>query len=217
MRQTFDDRGFADAGFANQHRIVFRSTRQHLNRAADFVVAANDRIEFSLAGLIRKVTRIFCQRLIIRFGVLIGNPRAAARLLDHFQQIVAINAVLTQDLSRFTVFLVSDRQQQMLGRDVLVLHLLGLLSARRKNFGKTRAEILLTTLNARKTRDCRFAVVLHNLDVRPQLTQQWTNDAFGLFEHRAKNVLRLDLLILISFGEFDPRLNRFLSSKCEFI
>jgi hypothetical protein len=76
---------------------------------------------------------------------------------------------------------------------------------------------LLATLDARKTADCRFAVVLHNLDVRPQLTQQRTNDALGLFEHRAKNVLRLDLLILITFGELDARLNRFLSAKCEFI
>jgi hypothetical protein len=38
-----------------------------------------------------------------------------------------------------------------------------------------------------------------------------------LVEHRAKNVLRLDLLILISFGELDARLNRFLSAECEFI
>jgi hypothetical protein len=125
--------------------------------------------------------------------------------------------MLAQDLSRFTIFLVDDCQEQMLSRDVLVLHFLRTLLRRRKDFGKTRAEILLAPLDARKTADCRFAVVLHNLDVRSQLAQQRTNDALGLFEHCAKNVLRLNLLILISFGELDARLNRFLSAKGEFI
>ena len=217
LRQPFDDRRFTDAGFADQNRIVFGSSREHLNRAPDLIVPADHGIEFSLARLIGEIASVFCQRLIIRLGVLIGNSRAASCLLNCLKKIVAVNAVLSQDLSGFAIFLVDDCQQQMLGRDVLVLHLFSALLCRRKDLRKTRAEILLAALDARKTADCRFAVVLHNLDVGSQLAEQRTNDPLGLFEHCAKNVLRLDLLILISFGELDARLNRFLSAKCEFI
>ena len=74
----------------------------------------------------------------------------------------------------------------------------------------------MTTLDARKTRDGGLAIVEHNLNVRPELAQKRAHNPFGLLEHRAQNVLRLDLLILIAFSEFDPRLDGFLTSKCEF-
>ena len=48
LRQAFDDGGLADAGLADQHRIVLRAPRQNLDRAADFLVAADDRIELAL-------------------------------------------------------------------------------------------------------------------------------------------------------------------------
>ena len=50
LRQPFDDGGLADAGFADEHRIVLGPASQHLNDAADLVVAADDRIELALDG-----------------------------------------------------------------------------------------------------------------------------------------------------------------------
>ena len=38
LRETFDDRGLADAGFAEQHRIVFRAAAEDLDDALDFVL-----------------------------------------------------------------------------------------------------------------------------------------------------------------------------------
>ncbi len=49
QRQTFDDGGLADAGLADQHRIVLGAARQHLDGAADFLVAADHRIELAVA------------------------------------------------------------------------------------------------------------------------------------------------------------------------
>ena len=71
---------------------------------------------------------------------------------------------------------------------------------------------MLATLDARKTGDCRLQSFIAQPDIRSQLSQHRTNDAFGLLEHRDKNVLRLDLLVLISLGELDCRLNCFLSA-----
>src|SRR6266498_3937424 len=105
----------------------------------------------------------------------------------------------------------------MLGRDVLVLHLFGLLFRRCKYLGQARTEILLTALNARETCDRCLAIVEYYLQVRSEFAQQRTHGTFRLFKHRAENVLRLDLLILIPLGEFDSRLDGFLSSKCELV
>ena len=45
--EPFDDGGLADAGLADEHRIVLRAAREHLDDAADFLVAADHRIELA--------------------------------------------------------------------------------------------------------------------------------------------------------------------------
>ena len=53
LRQAFDDRGLAHAGFADQHRVVLGAALQDLDRAADFVVAADHRVELALRARAR--------------------------------------------------------------------------------------------------------------------------------------------------------------------
>ena len=48
LGQAFDNRRLAHAGLANEHRVVFGTPLQHLDGAADFVVAADHWVE--LAG-----------------------------------------------------------------------------------------------------------------------------------------------------------------------
>ena len=48
LRQPLDDRRLADARLADQHRVVLGAPRQHLDDAADLLVAADDRIELAL-------------------------------------------------------------------------------------------------------------------------------------------------------------------------
>ena len=64
QRQTFDDRGLADAGLADQHRIVLGAARQHLDGAADLLVAADHRIELAVACRLGEVAGIFLERVI---------------------------------------------------------------------------------------------------------------------------------------------------------
>jgi hypothetical protein len=47
LRQAFDDGGLADAGLADQHRVVLGAALQHLDGAADFLVAADHRVELA--------------------------------------------------------------------------------------------------------------------------------------------------------------------------
>ena len=68
QRQTLDDRGLADAGFADQHRIVLGAAGQHLDGAADFLVAADHRVELAVARGLGQVAGILLQRVIGVFG-----------------------------------------------------------------------------------------------------------------------------------------------------
>ena len=78
LGQPLDNGGFADPGFADENGIVFGPSREHLDDPADFLVAADDRIKFSLAGDIGQVAGIFFQGLVFFLGIGIGYPLAAA-------------------------------------------------------------------------------------------------------------------------------------------
>ena len=82
QRQALDDRGLADAGLADQHRIVLGAARQHLDGAADFLVAADDRIELAVARRLGEVARIFLQRVIGVLGRRGIGGAALAQCLD---------------------------------------------------------------------------------------------------------------------------------------
>ena len=63
LREPFDDRGLADTGLADQHGVVLRAPLQHLNRAADLVVAADHGVELLLLRALGEVDRVFLERL----------------------------------------------------------------------------------------------------------------------------------------------------------
>ena len=50
LGEALDDRGLADAGLADQHRVVLGAAGEDLDDAADLVVAADDRVELAVLG-----------------------------------------------------------------------------------------------------------------------------------------------------------------------
>ena len=64
LGQALDDRGLADAGLADQHRVVLGPAAQHLDDATDLVVAPDDRVELAFAGARGQVGGVLLQRLI---------------------------------------------------------------------------------------------------------------------------------------------------------
>ncbi len=82
QRQALDDGGLADAGLADQHGIVLGSPRQHLNGAADLLVAADHRVELAVTRSLGQVAGIFLQRVI---GVLGRGAVGGATLAQAFR------------------------------------------------------------------------------------------------------------------------------------
>ena len=90
--EALDDGRLADAGLADQHRVVLRPPREHLDDAADLVVAPDDRVDLALAGAGREVLAVALERLELVLGVLRRDAVRAAHLLQHLQQLLGADA-----------------------------------------------------------------------------------------------------------------------------
>src|SRR5437762_3347522 len=113
-RQVFDDRGLADAGLADQHRIVLEAPREHLDGAADFLVASDHRVELAVAGRIGEVARIFLERVIGVLGRRGIRGAAFAQGLDRRVEVLRRHAGAGEDLAGLGILFDRERQQQPL-------------------------------------------------------------------------------------------------------
>ena len=69
LGEPFGDRGLADAGLADQHRVVLRAAREDLDDAADLLVAADHRVELpASAASVRSRPNLEC--LVGALGIL---------------------------------------------------------------------------------------------------------------------------------------------------
>ena len=125
QRQTLDDRGLADAGLADQDRVVLRTPRQDLDRAADLLVAADHRVELAVARRLGEVAGIFLQRVV---GVLrrhVVGGAALAERIDRGVESLRGDARLGEDAAGLAILVESEAEQHPLDGDIAVARLLG--------------------------------------------------------------------------------------------
>src|SRR5918997_1154516 len=76
--QPFDDRGLADAGFADQDGVVLGSAREALDHALYLRVAPDDGIELAVPGELCDVTAVLGEHALrVAFGVRFASPKLA--------------------------------------------------------------------------------------------------------------------------------------------
>ena len=109
LGEALGDRRLADAGLADQHRVVLRAAREHLDRAPDLLVAADHRVELARLGGGGEVAAELRQRLVGSLGILRRHPLAAAHLLQRAEERLAGHEL--------------ERQDEVLDRDELVVEL----------------------------------------------------------------------------------------------
>ena len=121
LGEALDDRGLADAGLADQHRVVLRAARQHLDHAAHLVVAADHGVELAALGERRQVAAELRERAVALLGVLVVGALAAAQVAQRLEQRGATPAPPRPEA-------VGEREQQVLGGDELVAEVARLLA-----------------------------------------------------------------------------------------
>ena len=123
QREPLDDRGLAHAGLADQHRVVLRPPRQHLDGAADFLVAPDHRVELAFARHRRHVAGVFLQRVEVRLGVLAGHAPPLADVVDRLVERLRRGTRGAQG-ARGRPVASGERHQQAVLRDILIARLL---------------------------------------------------------------------------------------------
>ena len=132
LGEPFGDGGLADAGFADQHRIVLGAAAENLNDALNLVLAAHHRVELAVGGLLREVAAEFVER-----GGLGGALATAAaaghfgRFAEHADHLGAhlgqVDAEVLQHPGGHAFAFADQAQQEVLGTDVVMSQLAGLL------------------------------------------------------------------------------------------
>ena len=142
LRQALDDRRLADAGLADEHRVVLGAPGEDLDDAADLRVAAHDGVEGAGAGALGEVLAVLLQGLEGALGVGGRDPPRPAHLRERLLERLGRRAVAGEHLAGAPAGR-GQPDQQVLGGDVLVAHVGGELSgragARARSRGRTAA------------------------------------------------------------------------------
>ena len=129
-RQPFGDRGLADAGFADEERVVLLAAAQHLDGAADLGVAPDQRVDLAFARLLVEIDAIgvecvaFLLRLVAVLGValLVGAAHWARfrhagplgdAVGDVIDRVVARHVLLLQEIRGMAFALGEDGDQHV--------------------------------------------------------------------------------------------------------
>ena len=183
LREPLDDRGLADAGLADQDGVVLRAAREHLDDAADLLVAADDRVELPALRGLGQVAAELRERLVGALGIGGGDAAAGRDLGDLREQLVARDDV--------------EREQEVLRRDVLVLQLLRLVEGAVEHLRELRADLrlLLRALDARLLGERRLGLRAQRVGVGHELARQL------LVEQREQQMLGIELGVAVPARE----------------
>ena len=162
--QALGDGGLADAGLADQHGVVLGPTAQHLDAAADLLVAADDRVDLALAGGLGQVAGVFLERLEAVLGRGAVGRAALARVLDGLVEGLGRDAAIAQRLGGVGL-LDRERSQQPLDGDETVGGLLGQLLGLVDHLGEGLVEIDLPALHLGQLGDGEVVGRAHRLRV----------------------------------------------------
>ncbi len=131
-REALGDRGLADAGVADEQRVVLAPAAQHLDAALDLEVAADQRIDVAAARLLVEIDAVFLQRRLLGVlgvgGLLLRFRRALCSLhraclsigrvlrdavADVVHRVVAGHVLLLQEIGGVALALGEDRDEHV--------------------------------------------------------------------------------------------------------
>ena len=215
-RQPLHDRRLAHARIADQHRVVLGAPRQHLHDAADLLVAADHGVELLLPGQLGQVAAVPLQRVVFALRVLIGDAGAAAELPHRRQHRVAGDARAAQQSGGRPVT-VEQRQQEMLGADVLVVEPFGfpLGAAQGGRQSAPDAGGAGVAVHARALGERPVDACAQLGDVGAEPLDQRRDDAVGLLQQGGEQVFGLDRGVVAAVGDRVGGLQRLLRLRGE--
>ena len=220
--QALDDGGLADAGLADQHRVVLGAAAQHLHDPLDFLLAADDRVELALhrgrgqvaAELVEHQRRGRVARLAaaaagagLRGLLALVAAQQLDDLLTHPGQ---LGAQLDEHLGGHALALANQAEQNVLGADVVVAELQRLAQAQLQHLLGARGERDVAGRRLLALADDLLDLAAHAFQRDAQRLQRLGGYALTLVNESQQDVLGADVVVVEHPGLFlrqddDPR------------
>src|SRR5690606_3974029 len=115
-----DDGGLADAGLADEDRVVLGAPRQDLDDATDLGVAADDRVHLARAGGLGEVHAVLLEGLVALLRVGGGDLAVAAAERGEGADQLLLGGALPGEVVADLAAGLDEAGEEMLGGDVLV-------------------------------------------------------------------------------------------------
>ena len=212
LGQPLDHGGLADAGLADQHRVVLRAAREDLHDPLDLRLAPDAGVELAVGGELRQVAAELVEQL--RGLLALAGCRARARAAractlslaasagagQHADHLVAdllgVGVEVEQDTGGDALVLAHQAEQDVLGADVVV--------AEAQRLAQRQLEHLL---GARRERDLPGGDLLagaddphdlraHALDGDVEALQHARGETLLLAQQAEEDVLGADVVVL---------------------
>ena len=195
--ESLDDRGLADARLADQHGVVLGAPLQHLDGAADFIVAADDRVELALLGALGQIDGVFLERLAALLGIRIVDLLPAAQVLDSALERALHDAGIAENGAQ-RALVVERREHEQLARYVLVTALLRELVSEVEQLRQVIREMHLAPgpLDRGQAIERLAELGAQRIEVRARLVEQRPYGAAFLVEQRQHEMRGLDELVI---------------------
>ena len=199
--EPLDDGGLADAWLADQHGVVLRPAREHLDHAADLVVAPDDRVDLALTRPCGEVLSVALEGLELVLGVLRRHPMRPADILQHLEQLLGADAEA-----------VVHRQQQVLdGQEVVAQVGLDALGGIERGAELTAHARLVAAIRLGQLGDGLVGAVADHQRRLTELGQHGRDDGVVLPRQRGEQVIRRQLGVGVGLGLIDGGGHRLLS------
>ncbi|TPW09859.1 MAG: hypothetical protein FD129_2067 [bacterium] len=211
--EPLHDGRLADPRLADQDRVVLGAPREHLDDAANLLVPADDRIELLPPGERRQVAPILFERLVLVLGSGIGDPLAAPHVDQCLEESLPRDPRGGHDLlHRVAGQLVAESQQQVVGRDVVILELGGLLLGLVQDLCQIRRDELPRhgSGDSGQPIDGGLQLGRQPFGVGPQLVEHRPRGSPLLLHQGEEEVKRVDGLLAVGGGEGAGALQGFL-------
>ncbi len=195
--QAFGDGGLADAGFADQHRVVLRLPRENPDDVADLIVTADDGVQFVFAGPLDQVGAVFREGVIGALGV-VAVHRGGFDLAELGGEGVFGNAVVRENALDGRRRRGEDTDHQVLDRYVGVAHRLGRLFGRSDDAAGLRGEIgIAGAADLRQGRNGAVQLGQHRVAVNAHLAEQGGDQTAVLVDERVEQMLGHDIVVSV--------------------
>ena len=210
LGQALDDGGLADAGLADEHRVVLGAAAEHLHDPLGLAVAPDDRVELLVARELGEVAAELVEHQRPRGRSARpsrrrwrrpspGQPRAGVAreqlddLLAHPRQ---VGAELHQDLGGDALALADQAEQDVLGADVVVAELQRLAQRQLEHLLGPRRERDVARRRRAALADDLLDLAAHRLEGDAQRLEGLGGDPLTLVDQPEQDVLGADVVVV---------------------